>query len=70
MVDDVASLHSDEDYIGVQVSQIDIPGAGKHLPATMTPPHTPPSNLGTDRPKAGANHRRLLTKLGGYGWRG
>jgi hypothetical protein len=68
MVDDVASIHSEEDNIVIEVSQMEIPTAPRIAPATMTPPHTPPKN--ETFPEHGENHGQLLSKLGGYGWRG
>jgi hypothetical protein len=68
MVDDVASINCEEDNMVIQVSQMEIPTAPRIAPVTMTPPHTPPKN--ETLPEHGENHGRLLSKLGGYGWRG
>jgi hypothetical protein len=70
MVDDVASIHSDEDNIPSHVSQLAIPNAPLNIPETITPPHTPPKVNENPQPNLNENNGRLLSKLGGYGWRG
>jgi hypothetical protein len=70
MVDDVASIHSDENTILSQVSQLAIPNAPLNVPETMTPPHTPPNLNENPHSNLKEHNGRLLSKLGGYGWRG
>jgi hypothetical protein len=73
MIDDVPSVHSESvDDLGAQVSLIEMPRVqidGHEI--TMTPPMTPPKDHihdGIQEMEEG--HKQLLTKLGGYGWRG
>ena len=73
MIDDVPSVHSESvDNLDAQVSQMEVPRLqidGHEI--TMTPPMTPPKNHVHDgSEEIGEGHRQLLTKLGGYGWRG
>lgn len=71
IVDDVPSIHSGEDDVISQVSQMEIPHAPRDLPITMTPPHTPPTSIAqVSLPGLEEGNRKLLSKLGGYGWRG
>ena len=73
MIDDVPSVHSDAvDEIGGQVSEMAVPRVqidGHEI--TMTPPMTPPKNhVHEINDSLDEGHKQLLTKLGGYGWRG
>ena len=73
VIDDVPSVQSDGlDDLGAQVSQMEMPRIqidGHDV--TITPPMTPPKNRVHDSgEEMDEGHKQLLTKLGGYGWRG
>jgi len=73
MIDDVPSVHSESvDDLGAQVSQMNVPTIqidGHEI--AMTPPLTPPkAHTHNGSQNMEERHRHLLTKLGGYGWRG
>lgn len=70
MIDDVPSVHSETEDIANQVTQMEVPRTHSEVPVTMTPPLTPPT-LHADGPGTfDEGNKRLLSKLGGYGWRG
>jgi len=68
-IDDVPSIHSvDEGHVSDEVDQVEIPRLPSQLPLTLSPPLTPSSN-GEHDGKTDKHALKLLTKLGGYGWR-
>jgi hypothetical protein len=67
MVDDVPSVYSATEDLASQVSQTEIPRI--HGDA-MTPPLTPPTLHVDNHELFDEGNKKLLTKLGGYGWRG
>jgi hypothetical protein len=70
MVDDVPSVHSATDDLASQVSQMEISTLHTGIPVTMTPPLTPPTLHAEGLGMYDEGNKKLLTKLGGYGWRG
>jgi hypothetical protein len=70
MVDDVPSVHSATDELASQVSQMEVLTIHTEVPATMTPPLTPPTLHADDPGTIDEGNIKLLSKLGGYGWRG
>ena len=70
MIDDVPPVQSEVEDLAVQVSQIEVPTIHTDGTISMTPPLTPPV-LHSDGPEVfDEGNKRLLSKLGGYGWRG
>ena len=71
IIDDVPSVASEPEDPVNQISQVEtlriqsIDGA-----LTMTPPDTPPILHVDSLEIFDKRHKRLLSKLGGYGWRG
>jgi len=70
IVDNVPSVHSATDDVASQVSQTEIPVLHIDVPVTMTPPLTPPNVHAEGLGIYDEGNKKLLTKLGGYGWRG
>lgn len=70
MIDDVPPVQSEVEDLAVQVSQIEVPTIHSDGTISMAPPLTPPV-LHSDGPEVfDEGNKRLLSKLGGYGWRG
>jgi hypothetical protein len=70
LIDDVPSVHSEADDFPGQLPQIEIPTSRtetrEHI---LTPPLTPPM-LHNEMGGLVDGNKRLLSILGGYGWRG
>ena len=71
VIEDVPSIDSAANDLTDQVSQLDIAKLQIDPPVAMTPPLTPP----TIHTKASLgdlieSDKKLLSRLGGYGWRG
>lgn len=69
-IDDVPSVHSEVEDLTVQVSQRELPLIHTDGTITMTPPLTPPALHADGLEMFDEGNKRLLSKLGGYGWRG
>jgi hypothetical protein len=70
MIDDVPSVQSEVEGLAVQVSQMEVPTVRTDDAITMTPPLTPTTLHADGLEIFDEGNKRLLSKLGGYGWRG
>ena len=70
MIDDVPSIQSEVEDLTVQISQMEVPTIHIDSTITMTPPLTPTTLLADGLEMFDEGNKRLLSKLGGYGWRG
>ena len=70
VIDDVPSVQSEVDDVVGQVSQPEVLTILADGTITMTPPRTPPTLHADGLEMFDEGNKRLLSKLGGYGWRG
>jgi hypothetical protein len=70
MIDDIPSIQSEVEGLTVQVSQMEVPTIHTDGTIAMTPPHTPTTLHADGLEIFDEGNKRLLSKLGGYGWRG